>query len=171
MSKVERPRKKGGIKRIFCVISGILILLSVLVTVLPIAIPRLLECGVFRQKNSGMEPRIPEGSLFYVEPTAPEDLEEKDVIALWKGSAVTTRRVSQNRVVEGVLITKEDAVPSSIGEETPYEAVICKVVFHMPVVGYFLELYATTAGKIYAMLFAACGVMFLMLAGQIRKNR
>lgn len=51
-----------------------------------------------------------------------------------------------------------------------YQSLIGKSVFHVPMLGTLMSLLASGTGKLYAAAFAACGVMFHMLAG-ILKNR
>ena len=156
----------------FCNLLGSLILLSVIVTCLPITLPRLWGYEVYNVVSGSMEPQIPVGSILYVKPAEPEDVEENDVIAFHSGDAVVSHRVVRNKLVEGELVTKGDANPGEDLNTVPYSALIGKVEYHLPVLGRIMFLYASQIGKIYVFCFAACGVMLNLLASILRsRNR
>lgn len=50
----------------------------------------------------------------------------------------------------------------------PYAALIGLVTAHYPMLGVVMELLTSNVGKGYAICFAACGVMFNILAGRLR---
>ena len=58
-----------------------------------------------------MEPEIPVGSLVYIQPSAPEDAEENDIVAFYGAAdgSMITHRVVENNVLAGELTTKGDA--------------------------------------------------------------
>ena len=92
-----------------CNILGILILLSVIATFIPVTIPRLMGYQAYNIISGSMEPEIPVGSLVYVEPAQPAEVREGEIIVFYSGGSAVTHRVVQNRLVEGEFVTKGDA--------------------------------------------------------------
>ena len=171
-SPSQRPGKSGG--KFFpalCNFLGTLILIVVIVACLPLTVPRLLGYDIFSVVSGSMEPAIPVGSVVFVEPAAPENVEAEDVIAFWRDGSVVTHRVLENRFVVGEFVTKGDANEQEDINPTPYNALIGRVKLHVPVMGALLTLLASTVGKLYLLCLAACGVMFNILAGRIRARR
>ena len=170
-SNRTEKRRRGGFRRplaAFCNFLGSLILLSVIVTFLPLVVPRLMGYEVFNVISPSMTPDIPEGSVVYVKPLAPETVEEGDVIAFWSGNSAVTHRVVKNRLVEGEFITKGDANEQEDISPVPYGTLIGRVERHFPVLGQLMALYTSNVGKIYVFCFAASGLILNVLAGRIR---
>ena len=160
--------KRGKIVPAICNILGTLILLSVIATFLPVTIPRLMGYEVYHILTGSMEPSIPVGSLVYVEPAVPTDIQEDEVIAYHSGGATVTHRVVQNRMVEGEFVTKGDANAQEDLNTIPYTSLVGRVKYHIPFLGQILVIYTSGVGKIYIICYAACGVMFNMLATRLR---
>ena len=156
---------------LLCNVLGSIILLSVIVTCLPVTIPHLTGYEVYNVVSGSMEPEIPVGSILYVKPAEPESLEEAEVIAFQSGNAVVAHRVVKNKLVEGELVTKGDANAGEDLNTVPYSAVIGRVEYHLPALGRLLFLYTSQLGKIYVFFFAACGVMLNLLAGIMRSRQ
>ncbi|MBQ9250330.1 MAG: class B sortase [Oscillospiraceae bacterium] len=169
---VQRPGKAGG-KFIpaLCNFLGTLILMLVIISCLPLTVPRLLGYDIFNVVSGSMEPEIPVGSVVYVEQIAPEDVEPGDVIAFWRDDFVVTHRVVENRFVVGEFITKGDANEQEDLNPVPYNTLIGRVKLHLPLAGQLFTLLSGNVGKLYLLCLAACGVMFNILAGRIRANR
>lgn len=161
---------RGKIIPALCNILGTLILASVILTCIPITIPRLMGYEVYNIVSGSMEPSIPVGSLVYVQAAVPSDIREGEVIAYHGGGSTITHRVVQNRLVEGEFITKGDANDQEDINTVPYTSLVGRVKYHVPVVGRFLVIYTSGLGKIYVICFAACGAMFNMLAGRLRSR-
>lgn len=89
-----------------CSVLGTLILLGIIAAFLPLTVPRFLGYEIYEVVSGSMEPEIPVGSVLYVAPSAPEEIEAGDVIAYRKGDSVVTHRVEENRYVEGEFVTK-----------------------------------------------------------------
>ena len=171
MSQSPSARRSGGFFPALCNVIGTLILLAVILSYLPLALPQLLGYSCYSVVSGSMEPEIPVGSVVYVEPAEPEDIHAGDVIAYWSDGTVVTHRVVENRFVVGEFITKGDANEKEDIDPTPYNALIGRMKLHIPVVGQFMMLLASNVGKIYLLCFAACGVMFNILAGRIRERQ
>lgn len=160
--------KRGKIAPAICNILGTLILLSVIATFLPVTIPRLMGYEVYNILTGSMEPAIPVGSLVYVEPMQPADVQEGEVIAYHSLGGTVTHRVVQNRLVEGEFVTKGDANAQEDLNTIPYASMVGRVKYHVPFLGQFLVIYNSGLGKIYVICYAACGVLFNMLATRLR---
>ena len=68
--------KGGKIAPALCNILGILILASVILTCVPIVVPRMIGYDVYNIISGSMEPAIPVGSLIYVEAAVPADIQD-----------------------------------------------------------------------------------------------
>ncbi|MEY8517080.1 signal peptidase I [Lachnospiraceae bacterium 29-84] len=165
-------RKARGGKFIpaLCNIIGILILLSVIGTCLPVTVPQFLGYGVYNVVSGSMEPEIPIGSVIYVQPVEPETIAEGDVIAFQSGESVIAHRVVKNQTVEGSFKTKGDANAGEDMNDVDYASLIGRIIAHYPMLGAMLELYTSNVGKAYAICFAACGAMLNILAGRMRER-
>lgn len=170
---VLRPSGSKGRKAFpaLCSVLGTLILVGVIAAFLPLTVPRLMGYEIYEVVSGSMEPEIPVGSVIYVKAAQPEEVEAGDVIAFNKGGSVITHRVEENHYVEGEFVTKGDANQEEDVEPVAYSSLIGKVERHVPVLGIIMTLLASDTGKFYAVLLAACGAMFHMLAGVLRRNQ
>lgn len=168
----SRSGKKGG-KALpaFCNILGTLILVAVILSCLPVFVPRLMGYQIFNVVSGSMAPEIPVGSILYVDEVSPTDVKEGDVIAYQSGDSVITHRVVENDVVEGEFTTKGDANASEDLHAIPYNSLVGLVVRHYPYLGFLMSVYTSGMGKVYVIGFAACGAMLNLLAGKIRERR
>ncbi len=169
---MSKDSAKGG-KFIpaLCNIVGTLILLSVILSCVPVTVPRFMGYEIYNVVSGSMEPEIPVGSVIYVEEAAPEEVQEGDVIAFWSNNSVIAHRVVKNKIVEGSFVTRGDANAQEDMNDIDYEALIGRVAAHYPMLGQLMVLYTSSMGKAYVICFAACGAMFNMLAGRIRERR
>ena len=170
-STSRRPIKKGGMFiPALCNVIGTLLIIAVIVTSIPLAVPSLLGFEAYNVVSGSMEPTIPEGSVIYVEHTEPSAIVEGDIIAFYKDGTVVTHRVTDNRVVTGVFITKGDANEKEDISPVQYSELIGRVKYHFPYLGNYLMIYSNPITKIYLMVLAFCGVMFNILAGRMRRR-
>ncbi len=170
-SNSQRPIKKGGrFLPALCNILGTLILLVVIATSIPLAVPKLLGYEVYNVTSGSMEPALPVGSVIYVRPAAPESVQAGDIIAYRVDAAVITHRVVENRFVEGVFVTKGDANEREDFSNVRYADLIGVVTYHIPYLGNYLMIYSKPITKVYLLIFAFCGVMFNILATQLRRR-
>lgn len=165
------PKKSLG-RRILpalCSITGLVLLLSVIALLIPSVLPKFTDYEVYTVISGSMEPVIPVGSMVITEPTEPEYLEERDIIAYSSNGTVVIHRVKNNYPFEGKLVTKGDANEQEDIEPVIYANVLGKVIYHFRYLGDIEAYLTTTAGKIYALLVIACGIMFEILAAQLRR--
>ncbi len=169
--QAAKARKGGKLLPALCNIFGTLILLAAIASCLPAVVPKLMGYEIYNVTSASMEPKIPVGSVLYVEPVQPMDLVEGDVIAFMSGDTVIAHRVVKNQTVEGEITTKGDANAGEDMNAVPYEAVVGKVAMHFPFLGDLMAFFTGTVGKVYVIIFAACGAMLNLLAGRIRERR
>ena len=166
-----RPIKKGGMFiPALCNVIGTLILIAVIATSIPLAIPALLGYEIYNVTSGSMEPTLPVGSVIYVKPVEPETVQSGYIIAYDVDGVVVTHRVVENRIVEGEFVTKGDANEMEDFSNTRYGDLIGVVKYHFPYLGNYLMIYSNQITKVYLMVLAFCGVMFNILAGQMRRR-
>ena len=166
-----RPIKKGGMFiPALCNVIGTLILIAVIATSIPLAIPALLGYEIYNVTSGSMEPTLPVGSVIYVKPVEPETVQSGYIIAYDVDGMVVTHRVVENRIVEGEFVTKGDANEMEDFSNTRYGDLIGVVKYHFPYLGNYLMIYSNQITKVYLMVLAFCGVMFNILAGQMRRR-
>ena len=167
----RNSRKRYAVFAAVCNTLGLVILLAVILTAVPICLPRLFGYQVYHVVSPSMSPAIPVGSVVYVAQAVPEEIQPEDVIAFRGDSgAIITHRVVRNQVVEGKFITKGDANEREDAVPVSYGALYGRVKLHIPVLGRLLQYFASNVGKLYAIAFAACGLMFCLLANRLRER-
>ncbi len=169
----ERKLKAGGGKWIpaLCNIIGILMILAVVVSCLPVTVAHIKGNEVYNVVSGSMEPLIPVGSLVYVEPVRPEEIIADDVIAFRSGNSVIVHRVVENKAEDREFVTKGDANAAEDIRAAAYSDLIGRVFGHIPVLGSLLVLYTSTMGKVCAICFAGCGALLNILAGRLRERK
>ena len=169
-SSSRRPiRKKGGkFLPALCNVIGTLILLAVILTSIPLAVPNLLGYETYNVTSGSMEPALPVGSVIYVKYVEPDTVQPGDIIAYYVDGTVITHRVVENRIIGGEFITKGDANEMEDFTNARYSDLVGVVKYHIPVLGNYLMIYSQQITKLYLMLLALCGVMLNILAGRMR---
>ena len=169
--QLKKDQKNSKVLPTFCNIVGTVLLLAVIGLCVPLTVPRVLGYEVYDVISGSMEPEIPLGSVIYVKHADPADIKEGEVIAYNDGTGVIAHRVTTNRTSVGEFVTKGDANNIEDINPVPYDAVVGRVETSVPMMGAFMALYASTVGKVYLLLTAACGVMLNILASRIREVR
>lgn len=144
--------------------TGTMLLVLLLVCCLPLTLPRLFGFHIYSVISGSMEPELPVGSLIYIQETAPEEIEEGEIIAFYGSgelytASIITHRVLENRVVMGEFITKGDANEREDQYPVPYENVIGKTVYAIHGAGIAAEIFTSMTGK----LLAGCAIGAAML--------
>ena len=170
-SSSRRPIKKGGMfLPALCNIIGTLILVAVIATSIPLALPRFLGYEAYNVESGSMAPSIPIGSVVYVEGGEPAAVNPGDVIIFYSNGVVVTHRVVENHYLYDEIVTKGDANEKEDITPVPYDQVIGRVKWHFPLLGNYLSVYSNPITKYYLLAIAFCGVMFNMLAGVFRRR-
>ena len=159
---------KGKVLPALCNIFGTLLLAAVIALCVPLTVPIAMGYQVYDVISGSMEPAIPVGSAIYVQSVDPAEIVVGDVVAYQDENGVIAHRVTLNSSATQELITKGDANEVEDFSPIPYRDVIGKVEASVPVVGAFMSIYASTVGKVYLLLTAACGVMLNILASRMR---
>lgn len=168
-SSSRRPIKKGGMFiPALCNVIGTLLLIVVIATSIPLAVPSIMGYEIYNVTSGSMEPTLPVGSVIYVKPIQPETVQPGDIIAFYVDAVVVTHRVVENRFVEGEFVTKGDANEMEDFSNARYRDLVGVVKYHFPYLGNYLMIYSHQLTKVYLMVLAFCGVMFNVLAGRMR---
>ena len=168
MTVKKRTKRKNTFLQILCRILGTLLIIAVFAVLIPISIPRLMGGAVYNVVSPSMAPEIPVNSLIAVQPIDPVELKEEDIIAYYRDDVIITHRVTNNNTLEGKITTKGDANEEEDLFLVTYNQVIGKVTWHVPFLGGLAQVLTSTAGKIYLLAVLACGIMFHMIAGQLK---
>ncbi len=156
-----------------CSITGTVLLVLVILLCIPAVLPRMMGYEVYTVVSGSMEPEIPVGSLICIEGAEPTEIAEGEVIAFYSSvdaGAVITHRVVENRVISGEFITKGDANEKEDMLPVPYENVIGRAVFTVPVLGALLEKAASPTGKAAAACLVLAGAVLNVLGGYLGKE-
>ena len=152
----NQKNKKSPVSTL-CSALGTILLIILIVACLPLTVPRLLGFELYTVISGSMEPEIPIGSLVFVKDIAPEDVQEKDVIAFYGGkdsNAIITHRVEENNVLTGEFVTKGDANEDVDMIPVDYDDLIGRVELSVAKIGTLAQFLTSMNGKI-----AAAGVI------------
>ena len=152
----NQKNKKSPVSTL-CSALGTILLIILIVACLPLTVPRLLGFELYTVISGSMEPEIPIGSLVFVKDVAPEDVQEKDVIAFYGGkdsNAIITHRVEENNVLTGEFVTKGDANEDVDMIPVDYDDLIGRVELSVAKIGTLAQFLTSMNGKI-----AAAGVI------------
>lgn len=165
----EKPSTgKGKILPALCNIFGTVLLVAVIALCVPLTVPVTMGYQIYDVSNSSMEPAIPLGSAIYVMPVEPSEIVVGDVVVFEDETGIIAHRVTLNSSATQELVTKGDANAAEDFSPIPYSEIIGRVEANVPVVGAFMSIFASTVGKVYLLLTAACGVMLNILASRMR---
>lgn len=148
------------------VIDAVLVALIALVLAV-LVLARVVPMGghpVFIVGGPSMEPTLPVGGVVVLDPVAPEALAVGDVVSLRSGpsKALFTHRIT--RIVERLdgrwIETKGDANVAPDPSITPASAVVGRVAWAVPAIGYAVALLSSISGTL---LVLASGGLLLLL--------
>ena len=149
---------------------GTLILLAVIALSAPLTLPRLFGYEIFHVVSGSMEPAISVGSAVYVKAADPLSLEPGEIIVFSEGGIPVTHRVLENHKIAHELETKGDANEIADFAPVPYDAVIGRVTYQIPLLGAAMELLSGAVAKAYLLCLALCGAMLNILGARIREH-
>ena len=168
MAKKKAKKDKRRMASVICRLFGIIILIVVIGSLLPITLPHYMGYEIYNVISGSMEPDIPVGSIIFVKSVEPDTLEEGDVVAFMSGGSIVTHRIISNHLVEAYLTTKGDANEQEDRGEVPYANVIGKVVKHVPYLGQLMWVLSSNVGKMLMMILALCGALLNILASRLK---
>lgn len=167
-----KGRKRKPIA-VFLKTVGILLLLLLAASCLPLTVPRFFGYHIYSVVSGSMEPAIPTGSLVYIKETGPEEIEAGDVIAFYgaaDSASIITHRVVENRVVMGEFSTKGDANQTPDMNPVPYAHLIGKVEYSVPRAGMIAAVFTSPKGKILAGCAVLAAVLLQLAAALVERN-
>ena len=168
-TKKQKQTSKGGGKFLpaLCGFLGTLILTAVILSALPLTIPRLLGYEIFTVVSGSMEPTLPMDSLVYVEPVDPAEIQTGEIVAFWRDGIVVTHRVAENRREENSLITRGDANDMEDMDPVPYLNLIGRVKVHVPGLGLLMLYFVSAEGKIRLVCIAMAGALLNLIGSSL----
>ena len=165
----EKKIKKSPVSAI-CSSLGTILLVVLIVACIPFTLPKVLGYQAYTVISGSMEPEIATGSLVYIGPMKPQDVQVDDVIAFYGGrdsNAIITHRVVENRVIMGEFITKGDANQTNDMNPVPYEELIGRVELIIPKFGAVAQVLSGTTGKIAAGSLVGVAIVLHLVASMI----
>ena len=148
-------------RRVFKILSMSFVAVAVILVVSLVGV-RLLGVAPYVVLSGSMSPQYPVGSLIYVSPIAAEDIQEGDPITFQLNDNTTaTHRVISIDEQGRCFYTKGDANESADGAPVPFDSLIGKPVFCIPMLGYIATFISAPPG-IYLVISAV--VIYLLLS-------
>ncbi len=137
---------------------GTLILIAAIIACLALFVPHYAGIEQYPVTNGSMEPAIPSGSMVYTAQVDPSTLSPGDIIVFTSsedGETPVTRRVVENNIAGGEVVTTGDANEQDDPDPATYSSILGKKVLSVPMLGYLASPMKTIPGK------AAMGLVIL----------
>lgn len=162
--------------------AGLVLLVAVVVPFVVASVPQLVGASQSYTVMSGsMEPAISPGDVVLVREVPPGSIAEGDVVTYEFATAGSTTERRTHRVVEVVrredgryFRTKGDANEEADRRLVPAGAVVGRVAYTIPYVGY-VTLFASTAEGLLVLVLLPAGALFgselLSLVAAVRESR
>ena len=150
-----------SVKKIWNVISTVLVVRVVAVALL-LVVARLFGLLVYAVLSGSMEPTYHVGSVIYVEPVDPSEIQVGDPITFVMNEELTvaTHRVVRIDAENSHFYTKGDANDAPDAAPVHFNNLLGKPVFTIPYLGYISSYVQSPPGMYYAI---AVGVLLLVL--------
>ena len=150
-----------SVKKIWNVISTVLVVIVVVVALLLVG-ARLFGLQVYAVLSGSMEPTYHVGSVIYVEPVDPSEIQVGDPITFVMNEELTvaTHRVVRIDAENSHFYTKGDANENPDAAPVHFNNLLGKPVFTIPYLGYISSYVQSPPGMYYAI---AVGVLLLAL--------
>lgn len=149
-----------SVKKIWNVISTVLVVIVVAVALLLVG-ARLFGLQVYAVLSGSMEPTYHVGSVIYVEPVDPSEIQVGDPITFVMNEELTvaTHRVVRIDAENSAFYTKGDANENPDAAPVHFNNLLGKPVFTIPYLGYISSYVQSPPG-----IYIAVGVGVLLLA-------
>ncbi len=146
-------------KKIWNIVTNVLVILVIAVAIL-LAGARLVGLQVFTVLSGSMEPEYHTGSIIYVKKVDAESIEVNDPITFVMNESLTvaTHRVIGIDSENKLFYTKGDANDIPDSNPVPFENLIGKPIFTIPLLGYLANFIQTPPG-----LYIAIGLAALLI--------
>ena len=155
----QSKRGSAGLAKVLNGI-GIACMAVLILTALPLTLPRLLGYEIYGITTGSMEPELPRGSAVYVKQAQPGEIRPGDRITFVMGTdtdLVTTHRVVEIDEENQQFITKGDANASADVQPVKFSRLVGKVVLGVPMLG-TVSLYLHSSGGM-----AVCAGIFILV--------
>lgn len=148
---------------------GSFVIIAVLLTLIPLSIPRMLGYEIYNVVSGSMAPKIPVGSLILVKSVDPYSVEEGDVIAFYSNATVVCHRVMKNNSFDGKYVTKGDANEEEDLKDVDYTELIGIVEHHFPLLGAVGSYISTSSGKLFVAELIICSLLLFAVSDRIKR--
>ncbi len=154
--------KPTGAKRVWNIVSGILIAIMVVLVVMLVGV-RLIGYQPYCVLSGSMEPTYRTGSLIYVKKADPQDIKVGDPITfvLDENLTVATHRVIEIDEADRHFYTKGDANEYPDASPVHFNNLIGRPAFTIPYMGYVANYIQNPPGRYIAI--AAAAVILLLI--------
>ncbi len=141
------------------------LVLGMLAALFLVVVPNLLGCRFDAVRSSSMSPAMHAGDLAITLPINPYNVNLGDMITFRSPSDpeafIIHRVVGIDRSGPLTFRTKGDANTSIDAHPVPAQAVVGKVGFHLPLLGYLVAFVQSTAGFILLLVLPGATILFL----------
>ena len=162
---------QGKVKRIWNIVTTVLVAAVVIFAVLLVAI-RLLDIKVFSVISGSMEPEYTVGSLIYVKEVDPSTIEVGDVITyVLPNDTPSTHRVVRIDEENEHFYTKGDANDVEDGSPVHFRNLIGTPIFKIPFLGYIAYYIQHPPGMYIAIAAAAVLLIIVFLGDSFNKGK
>ncbi len=146
------------LKKICSFLSTLLLIIMLLIAGV-LVLPPLMGCRNMAVLSGSMEPKIGVGALVVAKEWSPEKLKVGDVITYsLAGDTLVTHRIIELNTEAGSVLTKGDANDIPDGAPVPYDRIVGKVLFSVPLLGYLTMYIKTPIG-----IAGICGLLMVMI--------
>ena len=152
-------------KKIFLKSTDIIMAIMVLVA-LAIVIPNTYGVKTLAVLTNSMEPNIKKGSMVFVTPIRPSEVEVGDFISYIESvEKLGTGRVAQIDAVNKLFIIKNDLSGASEAIQVSFDNMVGVVKFAVPFMGYMLDYVLTAQGKVVVITGVLALIAIMALLG------
>ena len=156
--------KPTGAKRVWNIVSGILIAIMVVLVVMLVGV-RLIGYQPYCVLSGSMEPTYHTGSLIYVKKADPQDIKVSDPITfvLDENLTVATHRVIEIDEASQHFYTKGDANEYPDASPVHFNNLIGRPSFTIPYMGYMVNYIQNPPGRYIAIAVAAVILLLIFI--------
>ncbi len=176
MAAIAGSHMKNSVKKIWNVISTILVVIVVVIALLLVG-ARVFGLQVYAVLSGSMEPTYHVGSVIYVKPVDPSEIKVGDPITFVMNEQLTvaTHRVVRIDTENREFYTKGDANDDPDAAPVSFNNLLGRPVFTIPYLGYVSSYVQSPPGLYYAVGVGALLLAFAflpdMLDGDKKKKR
>lgn len=175
MTTEEKRTVNPAVKKTLSKIGDILRLVILFVSAAVLIF--FLVCGIFKIRmydvyNQSMEPTIKKHSLILVKQVYPETIKDGDIITFTAADgSLTTSRVIETDRLTGVLVTRSDAAAEEDVMNVPFERVLGRMVYQIPLIGAIFGFMSTSDNHMLVIALIAILVIFSLILEVIKRMK